>query len=299
MFFKIFKHRSWAFIGFLVVSSFVLTFLVNNHFSGSEASKPEYPKQIVIGFSNHPSWWPWMVAEEEKLFEANKLNAKLNWYDNYSDSVRDFQLGLLDANSELVIGKKEIQNFAESSKRKVLLNTYSNGDDQLIVKPGINSLEDLERKTIIAESNEILNLFLKNNRLLKQRINIQFLETGLASSAFVTDKNIDGVLSYPPYSDIALRIEGAKAIATSADFPQEIARMLVLQNNLANQSPEIVEKLKATWFDGLAFIYENPIKAKTIIAQKLNLDTAQIAQAQNSTKLIGKNENSRRLAKQN
>lgn len=295
MVFKFFKTRSWFFIGTLAIS-FALTFLAGNLFPnhGDSASK-----QIVIGFSNHPSWWPWMVAEEENFFAANNLNAKLKWYDNYADSVRDFQLGLLDANSELVVGKKEIENLEKSSKITVLINNYSRGEDQLIVKPGINSIEELAGKRVLAESNEVLNLFLKNNRILKQQLDIQILETGLASSAFVTDKNIDAVLSYPPYSDIPLRIEGSKAIATSADFPQEIARMLVVQSEIANRSQETVEKLKAAWFDGLAFICENPIKARAIIANQLNLDTDQVADVQSKIKLIGKEENFLMLAKNN
>ena len=208
MFFNFFKPRSRVFIGLLAIS-FALTFFVGNLFPnhGDSASK-----QIVIGFSNHPSWWPWMVAEEENFFAANNLNAKLKWYDNYADSVRDFQLGLLDANSELVVDKKEIENLEKSSKVTVLINNYSRGEDQLIVKPGINSIDDLAGKRVLTESNEVLNLFLKNNRLLKQQLDVQILETGLASSAFVTDKNVDAVLSYPPYADITLRIKGLSLI---------------------------------------------------------------------------------------
>ncbi len=292
-----FKRNNWIFILIFVIS-LALVFSEEQLFQILKASKP-VSNEIVIGFSNHPSWWPWMVAEEEKIFAANNLNAKLKWYDNYSDSIRDFRLGNLDANSELIVGKAEIQNLENSKKVTVLINNYSRGEDQLIVKPGINKIEDLAGKRVLAESNDVLNLFLKNNRLLKNKLDIQILETGLASSAFVTDENIDAIISYPPYSDIALRIKGSKAIASSADFPEEIARMLVVHNDLANQSPELIEKLKESWFESLDYIYENPIKAKIVMANKLNLEGDQVVQAREAVKLIGKKGNSLFLTKHN
>lgn len=53
-----------------------------------------------VGFSNASSWLPWEVARQKHLFERNRANVDLKWFDRYAESVYALESGLLDANSQ-------------------------------------------------------------------------------------------------------------------------------------------------------------------------------------------------------
>lgn len=39
---------------------------------------------VRLGFSAWPGWFPWQVAQEQGIFQANKVPVDLKWFDGYS-----------------------------------------------------------------------------------------------------------------------------------------------------------------------------------------------------------------------
>ena len=252
------------------------------------------PPPAVIGYSNSPSWWPWIIAEEQDLFKKNDVNAELEWYDNYSDSVRDLNTGFIDANSQLTGDTLASSPQAIKGKVAVLLNSYSTGEDKIIVRDGINEIEDLRGKKIIAESasvdNQLLRLALDSAdfEMSVEELKILNLETGMASAAFAMDHTIDAVVSFPPYSSTALSRKGSHELISSIAFPREISRMLVVSENMANEQPEIVEGLIEIWFEALDFMQRYPDKAREIIASRIGAEVDQVQEFQQQIDLVSR-----------
>ena len=248
----------------------------------------------IIGYSNSPSWWPWIIVDEQNLFEKKGINAKLEWYDSYSDSVRDLNAGLIDGNSQLLEDTKALDG-----KVGVLLNTFSDGEDKLIVKSGIDKIDDLKGKKIIAESatlsNHLLSLILSSEEssISVDDLEIQNLETGVASVAFASDRAIDGVISFPPYSTVALSREGSHELISSKAFPQQIARMLVVKQNMVENHPELVEKIIEVWFETLDFINSHPQIAHQIIARRTGIEIDLLPSFQKQVRSIDREEASK------
>lgn len=166
-------------------------------------------------------WFPWQIAAEKGLFEANGVDVNLTWFDGYLDSINAFAAGQLDANTQTL--NDTISSVAAGSEQViVLVNDNSTGNDQIIVSEGINSIEDLQGKTIAIEEGTVdhflLLLALQEAGLGPDDVIIKPLETGAAAAAFVAGQ-VDAVGAFAPFTTQALEREGSKILISSADFP--------------------------------------------------------------------------------
>src|ERR1700757_1090151 len=113
-------------------------------------STPAPGKQITIGYSAWPGWFPWKVAEQEGLFTKAGLNVKMQYFESYTDSLNALSAGKLDAHTQTT--NDTTSSVAAGSKQTiVLVNDNSTGNDQIIGKPGITSVADLRGKTVGVE----------------------------------------------------------------------------------------------------------------------------------------------------
>ena len=246
----------------------------------------------VIGYSNSPSWWPWIIVDSQDLLQTKQINAELKWYDNYSNSVGDFNSGYIDGNSQEVVDVLATEPKAVKGKVAALLNSYSAGEDKLIVRDGIGKVEDLKGKKIIAESatksNHLLSLILatRESSIVINDLEVLNLEAGSASAAFAVNEEIDGVVTLPPYTTIALKRKDSHELISSNEFPEEIARMLVVTKDIFDNRPELVEQLIGVWFQAIDFIQEHPEEANNIIAQRIGIEADRVQIFQDQIQIV-------------
>ena len=274
--------------------SLLLLFALTTGINGKDVTTIAPP--AVIGYSNSPSWWPWIIADSEKFLEKNRVNAELKWYDNYSDSVSDLNSGFIDGNSQVDEDTRASSPKAVKGKIGILLNAYSNGEDKLIVRDSIQTIEDLKGKTIIAESatatNDLLSLVINSHEseIYVNDIEVINLETGSASAAFAANEEIDGVISFAPYSIVALERKNSHELLSSKDFPREIARMLVVTKDISDKRPKLAKQLTDVWFQSLDFIQKHPQKANQIITQRIGIEADWVSIFQEQIQLVRREE---------
>ncbi len=227
-------------------------------------------RPITLGFSAWPGWFPWQVAKEEGLFQKNGVNVDLKYYDNYTDSLTALTNGDIDANSQTL--NDTLSSVADGSRETiVLVNDNSTGNDQIIARPGINSIGELRGKTVAAEDGTVdhylLMLALRKAGLRPSDVNFQPMATDAAASALTTGK-VDAVGVFAPFTTAALKLPGSKAITTSRNFPGAIPDHLVVTGSLLDRHPEQVQALVKTWFDTLAWIAAHHAEAIRIMARR-------------------------------
>jgi NitT/TauT family transport system substrate-binding protein len=231
---------------------------------------------VRLGFSAWPGWFPWQVAEEEGLFTKNGVTVDLKYFESYTDSLTALSTGNLDANSQTL--NDTLSSVSGGSKQTVVLvNDNSTGNDQIIARPGINSIADLKGKKVAAEQGTVdhylLLLALKKAGLTEKDVQFTPLVTDAAAAAFVAGK-VDAVGVFAPFTTTALGLSGSKAIATSKDFPGAIPDHLVFGSAFVKAHPTEVQALVQTWFDALAWIKANPAKAVDIMAKRGGVSAA-------------------------
>ncbi len=248
---------------------------------------------IKIGFSAWPGWFPWQVAAEKGLFEKHNVKVEMVWFEGYLDSLNAFAAGQLDGNAQTL--NDTISSVAAGSDQViVLVNDNSTGNDQIIVKPEIEKVEDLKGKKIAAELGTVdhflLLLGMEKVGLSHKDIDFQPLETGAAAAAFAAGQ-LDGVGVFAPFTTQALSTGQGKVLFTSKDFPGAIPDHLVLSREFVSRHPDQVQAIVDTWFETLDYIKTNPDETYTIMAQRAGVSVEDYKTYDGGTTLFSVSDN--------
>ena len=273
--------------------SLVLTISCSQTPQSTDSNTTNTPK-IVIGYSNWPGWWPWVIAESEGLFAKNGANVELKWFDGYLESMEAFAAGQLDGNCQTLNDTISFVDSAVNGEVVVLVNDNSAGNDKIIVTQDINSVEDLKGKKVAVEAGVVddflLTLALEEQGMSRDDVEIVNLETGAAAAAFAAGQT-DAVGAFPPFWLTALKREGSKELISSKDFPGAIPDLLVVSQKLIDEQPDQVQALVNTWFDILVFMRKNPDKADAIMAQRAGITLEELYPLKEGTKIFTLEEN--------
>lgn len=276
--------------------SLSLTFCISTLLAVGCGSSSKTPAEtpLVIGYSNWPGWWPWAIAQQEGLFEANGVDVELRWFDGYVESMEAFAAGQLDGNTQTLNDTISFAADAVNGEVAVLVNDNSFGNDKIIVAEEINSIEDLKGKKVAVEEGVVddflLTLALEDAGMSRDDVEIVGLETGAAAAAFAAGQ-VDAVGAFPPFWLTALEREGSKELFSSADYPGAIPDLLVMSQTVIDERPEAVQAIVNTWFDTLAFMEQNPERADEIMAERAGVSIEQLQQLKGGTKLFTLEEN--------
>lgn len=262
--------------------------------TNSDLQSP-YPigETVKLGFSAWPGWFPWQVSYDQGIFQKHKVAVDLKWFDGYLESINTLNAGQIDANSQ-TLGDTVSSLAGGAQQVIVLVNDNSTGNDKVIVREGIKSIQDLKGKKVAAEEGTVdhflLLLGMKKAGLSPKDIQFVPLETGKAASAFVAGQ-VDAVAVFAPFTTEALKRPGSRELFSSKDFPGSISDHLVFTRQFVEEHPEQVQKVVNAWFATLDYIEANPAIANEIMAKRAGVSVEQYKQYAQGTKLFTIQEN--------
>jgi NitT/TauT family transport system substrate-binding protein len=294
------KSRSLLSCVALFLISIVLTVSCSNPASQMSTDTESSPSSsqatgtvVRLGFSAWPGWFPWQVAQDEKIFEQNKVSVDLKWFDGYLESINTLTVGQIDANSQTL--NDTISAVAGGADQViVLVNDNSTGNDKIIVREGINSIADLKGKKVAAEEGTVdhflLLLGMQREGLTPKDIEFVPLETGQAAAAFVGGQ-VDAVGVFAPFTTQALKRPGSKELFSSKDFPGAIPDHLVFTRKFVEANPDQVQAMVDSWFATLDYMQANPDKANEIMAKRAGVSVDEYKEYATGTKIFTIEEN--------
>ncbi len=248
---------------------------------------------VRLGFSAWPGWFPWQVAQEEGIFNANNAQVDLKWFDGYLESINALTAGQIDANSQ-TLGDTVNSVSGGADQVVVLVNDNSTGNDKVIVREGINSVADLKGKKVAAEEGTVdhflLLLGLKKAGLSPKDIQFVPLETGQAAAAFVGGR-VDAVAVFAPFTTQALKRAGSKELFSSKNFPGAISDHLVFTRKFVDAHPEQVQALVNSWFGTLDHMKANREKSYKTMAKRAGVSFDEYKKYADGTRLFTLEEN--------
>lgn len=211
---------------------------------------------LKIGYSDWPGWVAWQVAIEKNWFKDVGVDVKFEWFD-YSASMDAFSAGKLDAvlmtnGDALVTGAGGARNVA------ILITDYSNGNDMIVAKPGVNSVTDLKGKKVAVEVGLVEHLLLRN-AMKKAGMKAGDIEIVNAKTnempQVLASKDIAAVGAWQPIAGQAMKAApGAKPIITSADEPGLIYDVLAVNPASVKARRDEWLKVVKLWDKVVAYI---------------------------------------------
>lgn len=248
---------------------------------------------VRLGFSAWPGWFPWQVAQEQGIFAENNASVDLKWFDGYLESIGALTAEQIDANSQ-TLGDTVNSVAGGADQVVVLVNDNSTGNDKVIVREGINAIEDLRGKKIAVEEGAVdhflLLLGLEKAGLTAADVEIVPLETGKAAAAFVAEQ-VDATAVFAPFTTQALKRPGSKELFSSKDFPGAISDHLVFTRKFVEEHPEQVQAVVNSWFATLDHIQNNLDSSYGIMAERAGVSVEEYKEYAGGTQIFNVEEN--------
>lgn len=235
---------------------------------------------LRIGYSDWPGWVTWEIAREKGFFAANGVNVELVWMD-YVPSMEAFAAGQLDAvtmtNGDALVSGAT----AQKASTAILINDYSNGNDMIIARPGLETVADLRGKRIGVEIGFVAHLLLlhalESAGIAETEVELVNIPTNEAPQALASG-GVDAISAWQPSSGQALRIvPGSKALFTSADVPGIIYDLLyVARESLAARGDDWLAVTRA-WYDVVDYMSDpaNRTEMLRILSGRVGLTPAE------------------------
>jgi NitT/TauT family transport system substrate-binding protein len=238
--------------------------------AGGDGGGGSSGEAITIGYSAWPGWFPWAVTEEQGIFEDVGVNVELRYFTDYLSSLDAMVAGQIGGNSQ-TLNDTLVGLSSGSDQVVVVVNDNSAGNDAIIVDESIDSITDLEGKSVAAEPGVVDHFLLlqglATEDLTEDDIDFRGLPTDQAAASFAGGQ-FDAVGVFAPFTVQALEREGSHVLFDSSDFPGTIPDFLVLERQIVEDRPEDVQKIVDAWYATLDWIEENPDEANEIMAER-------------------------------
>ncbi len=245
---------------------------------------------LKIGYSDWPGWVAWQVGIEKDWFKEAGVDVNFEWFE-YVPSMEAYAAGQLDAVS-MTNGDALVTGATGAPSKIILINDFSNGNDMLIAKPGIETIEDLKGKRIGVEVGFVCHLMLlkalESKGMAESDVTLVNIPTNDLPQAFASG-DVDAVVGWQPSSGQSLKaVPGSKAIFTSRDVPGLIYDALAVNPASLSARPDDWAKVVDVWYKISDYILDPETRddAIKIMATRVNLEPGQYAAFVDGTKIL-------------
>jgi NitT/TauT family transport system substrate-binding protein len=266
-----------------------------------EALKAPAVAALRVAYSDWPGWVAWDIAVQKGWFKEAGVEIDFKWFD-YAPSMDAYATGKVDAVT-VTNGDALVTGSGGSPSVCILANDYSNGNDMLVAKPGIQKVADLKGKKIGVEVGFVDHLLvmqaLKAANLKDKDVTLVNVPTDQTPQQLKAG-GVDAIAGWQPHSGSALReLPGSKAIYTSADVPGLIYDHLCVNPKSLNERRADWVKVVKVWFKIADFIKEpsNLDEASRIMAARVGLSADEYKRLMKGTFFLDKAANIERYKK--
>jgi NitT/TauT family transport system substrate-binding protein len=245
---------------------------------------------LKIGYSDWPGWVAWEVAIEKQWFKEEGVDVVFEWFD-YVASMDAFAAGKLDAVA-MTNGDALVTGATGAKSVMILINDYSNGNDMVVGKPGIESIKDLKGKKVGVEIGFVSHLLLLNglekSGMSEKDVELVNVPTNETPQVLASG-DVDAIVAWQPNSGMALNlVPGSKPIYSSADEPGLIYDVLAVSPSSLAANKDDWAKVVKVWYRVVDYIkdpktYEDALK---IMASRVGLAPEEYKDFISGTKIL-------------
>jgi NitT/TauT family transport system substrate-binding protein len=240
-------------------------------------------KPLRIAYSDWPGWTAWEVAIQKGWFKEAGVEVEFSWFD-YLPSLDAFSAGKVDAVT--VTNGDGLVNGSHGAKAKyILINDYSNGNDQIIAKPGIKTFPELKGKKIGVELTLVDHLLilqaLKKFKMQPSDVELVNFPTPETPQALASGGVSAVAAWYPVAGQVRKAVAGSKTLFSSADVPGLIYDTLAVNPTSLSQRKADWAKVVKVWYRVSDFVRDPKTQkdAIAIMAAKVGVKPEEYAQA--------------------
>jgi NitT/TauT family transport system substrate-binding protein len=248
--------------------------------------KAELPA-LKIAYSDWPGWVAWDIGIQKGFFEEEGVDVDFIWFE-YVASMDAFAAGQVDAVA-MTNGDALVTGSTGASNVMILLNDYSNGNDMLVARPGIETIADLEGKKVGLEVGFVAHLLflkaLETAGVAEDSVEILNVLTHETAQTLASG-DVDAIAAWQPNSGQALKsVTGSKAIFTSADAPGLIYDTLAVDPTSLSTRRDDWLKVVKVWYKIVDYLKDpaNEAEVLEIMSARVGVSPAEYAEFMSGT----------------
>ncbi|MCK9590327.1 MAG: ABC transporter substrate-binding protein [Terrimicrobiaceae bacterium] len=249
-----------------------------------------HAEPLKIAYSDWPGWVAWQIGIDKGWFKEAGVDVDFEWFE-YVPSMEAFAAGKVDAVS-MTNGDALVTGATGAPSKAIIINDYSNGNDMVVAKPGIETVKDLKGKKIGVEIGFVDHLLLlkalEANGLKEKDVTLVNIPTHETPKAFASG-DVDAIAAWQPNSGQALKaVPGSKAIYTSADAPGLIYDVLAVNPSSLSAREDDWKKVAGVWYKIVDYLNDPATKADAIksMSARVNLPPEEYAAFVGGTKIL-------------
>lgn len=235
----------------LLVVALAVTFIlpINDVFA---QKKPKFD----VAMSIYAGWMPWYHAKHSGIMKrwADKYGIEVNLiHMDYIASVEAFVAKKADGCVMTNMEALDMPAAAGIDCTMLILGDYSNGNDAIIVREGVNTSNIAGNSIYLVElsvSHYLLSQYLDKHGLTEDQFTLVNTNDSEISPAFISNKGQKVVVTWNPLvMNIMSQVRGAQKLYTSADIPGHILDCMFVRTDVLQKHPELGKALVGAWYE--------------------------------------------------
>ena len=261
---------------------------------GEEGKKSD---KVKIGVTQWTGCYAWYALDKLEIYDKYNVDVEVVMFPNFSDGINALASG--DIDTYITSTTSALNTFANGNDVQIILvEDYSLGADAAVVKPEIQSIEDLRGKTVAAElgtGNYILmQEYLAQHGLTEKDYNYVNMSAGDAGNAFISG-HVDCAMLWDPYVTESINA-GGHILFTSADEEGIISLTTLANKKAISEKTEALKNVINAWFDGVDRINLNDKEFISAMAESAGITYEEFVKMIETVKFLSREENIKAFA---
>src|ERR1700688_1708899 len=216
---------------------------------------------LTVGWSIYAGWTPYHYMQKSGLLKkwADKysITIKVQRFD-YAPSLDAFVARNIDACTMTNMEALDMPAASGVPTTVILIGDYSNGNDALLVRGGLQMKDLVGRKMLLVEKTVSEYLFdraLSLNSMRDQIKQVRMINTSDADiqSAFLSDSSVSAVVTWKPMLSQLAQQKSVTSLFNSSQIPGEILDLTVVRTEVLDRpdgsGQKFAKALAGAWYE--------------------------------------------------
>ena len=216
-------------------------------------------KEFNVCWTIYAGWMPWGTISNSKIIDkwADKYGIKINivQLNDYIESINQYTAGQFDGCTMTNMDALTIPAAGGVDSTALILGSYSEGNDGVVMKGEGKTLKDLKGQQIylpeLSVSHYLLVRGLEKAGLAEKDVTVVNTSDADIVSAFATPK-VQAAVAWNPQLSVIKGTPKTTEVFSSSQVPGELIDMMVVNTQTLKDNPTLGKALTGAWYEMMA-----------------------------------------------
>ncbi len=238
-------------------------------------------KEFNVCWTIYAGWMPWGTISSEKIIDkwASKYGIKINvvQLNDYIESINQYTAGQFDGCTMTNMDALTIPAAGGVDTTALILGSYSEGNDGVVLKGEDKKLADLKGMKIylpeLSVSHYLLVRGLEKAGLQERDVTVVNTSDADIVSAFATD-DVQAAVAWNPQLSAIKATPKTSEVFSSTAVPGELIDMMVVNTETLKDNPALGKALTGAWYEMMGLMKAQDAKVLNAMAAASGTDLA-------------------------